>query len=90
MTKSDSPAITVVGVHEAKTNLSRLLRMVESGAEVEIRRGGSPIARLLPIDDAPPKRQLGIDKGKIWISDDFDEPMTEIEQAIASNDLFPA
>jgi prevent-host-death family protein len=38
-----------VGVHEAKTNLSRLLRAVADGEEVVIRRGREPIARLVPV-----------------------------------------
>lgn len=39
-----------VGVHEAKTHLSRLLRRVEEGEEVTIVRGGEPVARLVPVE----------------------------------------
>lgn len=38
----------IVNVHEAKTNLSRLLARVEAGEEIVIARGGKPIARLEP------------------------------------------
>lgn len=38
----------VVNVHEAKTNLSRLLARVEAGEEIVIARGGKPVARLEP------------------------------------------
>jgi prevent-host-death family protein len=41
----------VVGVHEAKTHLSRLLRRVAAGEEIVIARGGRPVARLVPITD---------------------------------------
>jgi prevent-host-death family protein len=65
-----------VGVHEAKTHLSRLLRHVMAGEEVVISRGGSPVARLVPA--APPKqRQIGRDRGLFKVPDDFDAPLPE-------------
>lgn len=62
-------------VHQAKTHLSRLLARAEAGEEVVISRGGKPVARLVAI--APPKKRnvLGMDRGKIWIADDFDAPL---------------
>lgn len=66
----------MVNVHEAKTHLSRLLAEVERGAEVTIARAGRPVARLVPA--APPvKRELGLERGRIWISPDFDDPMPD-------------
>ena len=38
-----------VGVHEAKTHSSRLLREVEAGTEIVILRGGKPVAQLVPL-----------------------------------------
>ncbi len=67
--------LDTVNVHEAKTHLSRLLERVERGQEIVIARAGKPVARLVPIDDTPRQRPLGIDKGKIWMSDDFDDPL---------------
>ena len=64
----------IVNIHEAKTHLSRLLADVEGGGEVTIARAGRPIARLVPVNP-PAKRQLGLERGQIWISPDFDEPM---------------
>jgi prevent-host-death family protein len=63
-----------VGVHEAKTHLSRLLRRVSAGEEIVIARGGEPIARLVPV---APRRQrlLGQDKGRFEVPDDFDAPL---------------
>jgi len=66
---------TSVNVHEAKTHLSRLLERVEHGEEIVIARAGKPVARLVPIEPAPGKRPIGRDKGKIWMSEDFDEPL---------------
>ena len=66
----------MVSVHEAKTHLSRLLRRVESGEEIVIARGGRPIARLVPAS-APKRREMGFDRGKVIIPDDFDAPLDE-------------
>lgn len=65
-----------VNVHEAKTQLSRLLAAVENGEEVTIARAGRPIARLVAAGPPPP-RVLGSERGKIWIAPDFDDPMPE-------------
>ena len=65
-----------VNVHEAKTHLSRLLVEVENGGEVTIARAGRPVARLVPAGPQP-KRELGLERGQIWISPDFDEPMPD-------------
>ena len=68
--------LTTVGVHEAKTHLSRLLRRVSAGEEIVIARGGEPIARLIPV--GPPRhRVLGKDRGRFEIPDDFDAPLPQ-------------
>jgi len=65
-----------VNIHEAKTHLSRLLEAVANGEEVVIAKAGKPMARLVPLEGAEkPKRQFGRLKGKIWMSDDFDDPL---------------
>ena len=68
-----------VNIHEAKTHLSRLLQKVAEGEEVIISRAGVPVAKLIPAGPKDGKRPLGIDLGRIWISDDFDAPMPELE-----------
>jgi prevent-host-death family protein len=73
MTKS---AVVRVGVHEAKTRLSQLLRLVDGGQEVEISRGGEPVAKIVPIRSAG-KRRLGIDEGVFVVPDDFDGPLPD-------------
>jgi len=67
-----------VNIHQAKTHLSRLLQRVLEGEEITIARAGVPVARLVPIEKKPPKkRPLGMDRGKIWIADDFDAPLPD-------------
>jgi prevent-host-death family protein len=69
-----------VGVHEAKTHLSRLLDEVTAGHEVVITRRGEEVARLVPIQTKP-RRVFGMDRGKLVIPDDFDAPLpAEIQQ----------
>ena len=62
-----------VNIHSAKTHLSKLLARVVEGEEIVIAKAGRPIARLVPERPAiATKRIPGIDKGKLWIADDFD------------------
>jgi prevent-host-death family protein len=68
-----------VNVHDAKTHLSKLLARVLEGEEIVIAKAGKPVARLIPERPVPAgKRVPGIDKGKLWIADDFDK-MSERE-----------
>lgn len=63
-----------VGVHEAKTQLSRLLRLVDAGQEVEIMRNGEPVARLVPAGSRAARR-FGTDRGRFVVPEDFDAPL---------------
>ena len=61
-----------VNIHEAKTHFSKLLARVSAGEEIIIARAGKPVARLAPIASVKLKKRIpGIDKGKIWMADDF-------------------
>lgn len=73
-------AETVVNIHEAKTHLSRLLERVQAGEEITIAKAGKPIARLTPIQAPPRKRVPGMDKGRVIMHDDFDDPIPELEE----------
>ncbi len=65
-----------VNVHEAKTHLSRLLDRVARGEEVVIAKAGRPVARLVPFS-VPGRRRLGEDRGRVFIADDFDAPLSD-------------
>ena len=71
-----------VNIHEAKTHLSRLLEQVAGGDEIIIAKAGKAIARLVPLDAAPKKRQLGLLKGKLNVPDDFDAPLLDSHLAL--------
>jgi len=69
-----------VNVHEAKTQLSKLLAKVEQGEEVVIARDRTPIAKLVPFQPPAKKRlRVGDWKGRMWISPDFDAPLSDAE-----------
>ena len=67
--------MTQVNVLEAKSNLSKLLQMLESRQEdsITIARNGKPVARLVRIEEPTVlKKRFGIAKGKLDCADDFD------------------
>ncbi len=66
-------------VHQAKTNLSKLLKEVESGKEVVITRGKEPVAKLIPFPGAAKKRVPGSMKGQMWSAPDAFDPLTDKE-----------
>ncbi len=53
--------VHIVNIHEAKTQLSKLIEEVERGEEVTIARAGVPCVKLVAVD--PPKREFGFLKG---------------------------
>jgi prevent-host-death family protein len=70
-------------IGEAKTNLSKLIVEAERGEQVEIRRGKTPVAKLVPVPPATkPLRKPGALKGKIKIADDFDTWPDDIARAL--------
>jgi prevent-host-death family protein len=65
-----------VGVHEAKTHLSRLLEDVAAGEEVVITRRGEAVATLVPVQSGAARR-FGIDAGRFVVREDFDAPLPD-------------
>jgi prevent-host-death family protein len=73
----------IVKMHQAKTQLSKLIAAALAGEEVVIARGSEPVVRLTPIAPVKkPPRVAGLLKGKITFSDDFFDPMSEEELAL--------
>jgi prevent-host-death family protein len=69
-----------VNIHEAKTQLSRLLERVARGEEIVIAKAGKPVARLVAIKGRGAPRPLGTGKGDFVVPQNFDDPMPEFEQ----------
>jgi antitoxin (DNA-binding transcriptional repressor) of toxin-antitoxin stability system len=71
----------MVGVFEAKTHLSRILREAQGGKKFIITQRGKVVAEIHPPAAAAPRKSLRGDmKGKIWMSDDFCAPLPELEK----------
>ena len=66
-------------MHEAKSNLSKLVQDVLDGKRVWIARNGKPVVELRPIDQQM-IRQPGLMKGLIRVADDFDEYSADIKE----------
>jgi len=69
-----------VNIHEAKTNLSKLIKKVLAGEEVVIAKGNKPVVKLVQFIENKPKRKIGTAKGKIKINKNFDDPLPEFEK----------
>lgn len=72
------PSVKQFTVHEAKTNLSRLMNDALAGHTVIIARGNKPLVRLEPIDPVRP-RIFGALKGQIALDDSFFDPLPDDE-----------
>lgn len=70
----------IMNIHQAKTNLSKLLEMTLAGEDVVIAKAGKPIAKLVAYKEKLKPRKSGLWKGKIWMSDDFDDEDPEINK----------
>ena len=72
--------MTVVTIHQAKTQLSKLIAKAEAGEDVTILRGKNPVARLTAIPKVKKRRQPGMLKGKVSLPNSFFfDPLPEEE-----------
>jgi prevent-host-death family protein len=69
----------VATIHEAKTNLSRLIEKAERGEDVVIARGKHPVMRLVPIAKHAGKRAIGLFKDKYKLNPEFFAPLPQDE-----------
>ena len=69
----------LVNMHQAKTNLSKLVSRSLEGEEVIIAINNQPMVKLEPIKKKNKQRELGTLKGKITMSEDFDAPLDDFK-----------
>ena len=70
-----------VGMHEAKSQLSRLVELAERGEEVIIQRSGRPVARLVSLQRRRPVAEaFGAMRGEIELAEDFDDLPDDIAE----------
>ncbi len=66
-------------IHQAKTQLSRLIEKAERGEDVVIARGKHPVVRLVALKTPAGCRQPGMLKGKLVVPESFFDPLPESE-----------
>ncbi len=78
-----------VNVLEAKTDLSKLMRLLETNREdvIRIARNGKPIVEMKAVQNAPVSSRIGIAKGKFVAPDDFDKDNEAIANMLTGGDL---
>ena len=70
-----------VNIHEAKTQLSKLIQAALNGKQVIIARGNKPVVRLEVLPEARGKRKIGNAKGLVLkMADDFDESIDDFRE----------
>lgn len=75
----------IASIQEAETQLSKLVAQAMNGEEVIIAEAGRPMVRLVPILDDPAPRLGGQWKGRVQISEDFDQLPDDIAAAFGMN-----
>lgn len=76
-----SEAAAQFNIHDAKTNLSRIIERVEHGEEIIISRAGHPVAKVIPLTRGTDRAGRGSLRGKLVLAEDWDSD--EVNEAIA-------
>ena len=77
-----------VSVREAKTDLSKLVRLVESKREdeVQITRNGRPVVKIVLLRPTPASKRIGVAEGKFIVPEDLDAGSDEIIESLMGGD----
>lgn len=78
-----------MNIHQAKSQLSKLLEAVLAGEEVVIANAGKPVAKLVAYKRELAPRKPGLLKGKISVPDDFNDEDEEINKLFYEGEIFP-
>ena len=65
----------IANIHEAKSNLSKLIESALAGEEIIIAKAGKPLVKLIPYQEELEPRIPGGWEGKVIMSDDFDDEL---------------
>ena len=77
----------ISNIHEAKSQLSKLIESALAGEEIVIAKAGKPLVKLTPYQEDKQPRTPGGWEGKVIMSDDFDEELpTDILQGFMGED----
>jgi prevent-host-death family protein len=75
-----SDAAAQFNIHDAKTNLSRIIDRVEHGEEIIISRAGTPVAKVIPLNRRVDRVGRGSLSGQLTMAEDWDSP--EVNESI--------
>jgi prevent-host-death family protein len=78
-----SEAAAQFNIHDAKTNLSRIIDRVERGEEIIISRAGTPVAKVIPLTRRVARAGRGSLAGKLVLGEDWDS--SDVNEAIAQD-----
>ena len=78
----------VVTVHEARTNLSKLIAKACRGEEIVIARGATTVVRLVPVGEEKGRRRPGTLRGKLHVGREFFEPLPSEKSSASWHDFF--
>jgi prevent-host-death family protein len=78
-----SDAAAQFNIHDAKTNLSRIIDRVEHGEEIIISRAGTPVAKVIPLNRRVDRAGRGSLAGQLTMTEDWDS--TDVNRAIAQD-----
>jgi len=73
----------IINVHDFKTNYSKYLDEAVGGKEILLGKHGKAVAKLVPLQQTKYPRSPGALKGKVWTSDDFDEPVMTLWDSVS-------
>ena len=77
----------VTNIHQAKTQLSQLIKRVRQGEEIIIGKAGKPVAKLVPYEPSAEPRRGGQWRGQVRIADDFDASPEDLAAAFRGESL---
>jgi prevent-host-death family protein len=70
-------------IHDAKTNLSKIIERVEHGEEIIISRAGRPVAKVTPLPGKIRRTGRGSLRGRLVLAPDWDS--AEVNESIAAD-----
>ena len=76
----------IANIHQAKTNLSKLIEKVSNGEEVVIAKAGKPVAKLVAYKKKLKPRKFGLWKGKVFVPENFNDEDEEINKLFYEGD----
>lgn len=78
-----------VNILEAKTDFSKLIRMLETKKEdsITVARNGKPVAKIVLINETPVSKRIGVAKGKFTVNGDFDADNDDISNLMIGGKL---